>query len=48
MGTSARGDDPHVAAVTRPAEAVAYIAHTISRMERGKRGTGQVDRQRGY
>jgi glyoxylate/hydroxypyruvate reductase A len=25
---------PHVAAVTRPAEAVAYISHTISEMER--------------
>jgi glyoxylate/hydroxypyruvate reductase A len=26
---------PHVAAVTRPAEAVAYISHTISEMEKG-------------
>ena len=39
---------PHVAAVTRPAEAVAYISHTISEMEKGNAVTGQVDRQRGY
>ncbi|HFG4288850.1 TPA: NAD(P)-dependent oxidoreductase, partial [Escherichia coli] len=39
---------PHVAAVTRPAEAVAYISHTISEMEQGNTVTGQVDRQRGY
>ncbi|WP_333901296.1 glyoxylate/hydroxypyruvate reductase GhrA [Enterobacter wuhouensis] len=39
---------PHVAAVTRPAEAVAYITHTISEMEKGNPVTGQVDRQRGY
>lgn len=39
---------PHVAAVTRPAEAVAYISHTISEMEKGHAVTGQVDRQRGY
>lgn len=39
---------PHVAAVTRPAEAVAYISHTISEMEKGNPVTGQVDRQRGY
>ncbi|MFX4315643.1 glyoxylate/hydroxypyruvate reductase GhrA, partial [Enterobacter sp. 63] len=35
-------------AVTRPAEAVAYISHTISEMEKGNTVTGQVDRQRGY
>lgn len=39
---------PHVAAVTRPAEAVAYISKTISEMEKGNAVTGQVDRQRGY
>lgn len=39
---------PHIAAVTRPAEAVAYISHTISEIENGKTVTGQVDRQRGY
>ena len=39
---------PHVAAVTRPAEAVAYISKTISEMEKGNAVAGQVDRQRGY
>ena len=39
---------PHVAAVTRPAEAVAYISHTIGEIEKGNAVTGQVDRQRGY
>lgn len=39
---------PHVAAVTRPMEAIAYIAETISRLERGESVSGQVDRQRGY
>lgn len=39
---------PHVAAVTRPIEAIAYIAGTISRLERGESVSGQVDRQRGY
>lgn len=39
---------PHVAAVTRPAEAVAYISHTIGEIEKGNPVTGQVDRQRGY
>jgi len=39
---------PHVAAVTRPAEAVAYISRTISGIEKGEAVTGQVDRQRGY
>ncbi|HDH1440189.1 TPA: glyoxylate/hydroxypyruvate reductase GhrA [Klebsiella quasipneumoniae subsp. similipneumoniae] len=39
---------PHVAGVTRPMEAIAYIAGTISRLERGESVSGQVDRQRGY
>ncbi len=39
---------PHVAAVTRPAEAVAYISRTISGIEKGDAVAGQVDRQRGY
>lgn len=39
---------PHVAAVTRPAEAVDYIARTISQLEQGKTVTGQVDRHLGY
>ncbi len=49
MGASAGGHDPpHVAAVTRPMEAITYIAETISRLERGEPVSGQVDRQRGY
>ncbi|SYT17920.1 2-hydroxyacid dehydrogenase YcdW [Klebsiella pneumoniae] len=48
MGASAGGHDPHVAAVTRPMEAINYIAETISRLERGEPVSGQVDRQRGY
>lgn len=39
---------PHVAAVTRPMEAITYIAETISRLEGGEPVSGQVDRQRGY
>lgn len=39
---------PHVAAVTRPMEAITYIAETISRLEREEPVSGQVDRQRGY
>ncbi|ROS03157.1 glyoxylate/hydroxypyruvate reductase GhrA [Raoultella terrigena] len=39
---------PHIAAVTRPQEAIAYIAGTISQLERGETVSGQVDRQRGY
>ncbi|MHA8521430.1 glyoxylate/hydroxypyruvate reductase GhrA [Klebsiella pneumoniae] len=39
---------PHVAAVTRPMEAITYIAETINRLERGEPVSGQVDRQRGY
>lgn len=39
---------PHIAAVTRPAEAVAYISRTIAQLEKGDAVTGQVDRERGY
>lgn len=39
---------PHVAAVTRPAEAVDFIGLTIELIEAGKPGSGQVDRVRGY
>ncbi len=39
---------PHVAAVTRPNEAIDYIARTITRLEQGEPVTGQVDRTRGY
>ncbi|MDA8480935.1 glyoxylate/hydroxypyruvate reductase GhrA [Citrobacter sp. Awk 4] len=39
---------PHIAAVTRPAEAVEYISRTILHLENGEPVTGQVDRQRGY
>lgn len=39
---------PHIAAVTRPAEAVAYISQTISRLEKGEPVSGLVDRLRGY
>lgn len=39
---------PHVAAVTRPAEAVDYIGSTIDQIEAGKPVSGQVDRVRGY
>jgi glyoxylate/hydroxypyruvate reductase A len=39
---------PHIAAITRPQEAIAYIAGTISQLERGEAVSGQVDRQRGY
>lgn len=39
---------PHIAAVTRPAEAVKFISHTILQLENGEPVTGQVDRQRGY
>lgn len=39
---------PHVAAVTRPQEAIEYIAKTITRLEQGEAVTGQVDRTRGY
>ncbi|WP_404652136.1 glyoxylate/hydroxypyruvate reductase GhrA [Raoultella terrigena] len=39
---------PHIAAVTRPQEAITYIVGTISQLERGETVSGQVDRQRGY
>ncbi|WP_312948968.1 glyoxylate/hydroxypyruvate reductase GhrA [Superficieibacter sp.] len=39
---------PHIAAVTRPAEAIDYIARTIRGLERGDAVTGRVDRRRGY
>ena len=39
---------PHVAAITRPAEAVDYISRTIAQLEKGERVCGQVDRARGY
>lgn len=39
---------PHVAAVTRPLEAIAYIAKTINSLERGDIPAGQVDLKRGY
>ncbi|HAE2266364.1 TPA_asm: glyoxylate/hydroxypyruvate reductase GhrA [Salmonella enterica subsp. salamae serovar 60:g,m,t:z6] len=39
---------PHIAAVTRPAEAIDYIARTITQLEKGESVTGQVDRTRGY
>ncbi|AZP34093.1 glyoxylate/hydroxypyruvate reductase GhrA [Cronobacter sakazakii] len=39
---------PHVAAVTRPEEAVAFIAQSIARIERGDTPQGQVDVARGY
>lgn len=39
---------PHIAAVTRPAEAIAFISHTIGQLERGETVSGRVDRARGY
>ncbi|HGE8149327.1 TPA: glyoxylate/hydroxypyruvate reductase GhrA, partial [Salmonella enterica] len=39
---------PHIAAVTRPAEAIDYISRTITQLEKGEPVTGQVDRARGY
>lgn len=39
---------PHVAAVTRPLEAIAYISDTIVRLDRGERPPGEVDITRGY
>lgn len=39
---------PHVAAVTRPQEAIAYISQSIMQLERGEKPGGQVDRERGY
>ncbi|EHE5034663.1 glyoxylate/hydroxypyruvate reductase GhrA [Salmonella enterica] len=39
---------PHIAAVTRPAEAIDYISRTITQLEKGEPVTGPVDRARGY
>lgn len=39
---------PHMAATTRRGEAVAYIAQTLQRLERGEAVSGRVDRTRGY
>lgn len=39
---------PHVAAFTRPKEAIEFIGHTIGKLEGGERVTGRVDRVRGY
>lgn len=39
---------PHVAAVTRPQEAITYIGKTITGLENGEAVAGQVDRARGY
>ncbi|EOL9069568.1 glyoxylate/hydroxypyruvate reductase GhrA [Cronobacter turicensis] len=39
---------PHVAAVTRPEEAAAFIAQSITRIERGDMPPNQVDVARGY
>jgi glyoxylate/hydroxypyruvate reductase A len=39
---------PHVAAVTRPDEAIAYIAKTITQLENGESVSGEVSLQHGY
>ncbi|MGK9171617.1 glyoxylate/hydroxypyruvate reductase GhrA [Yokenella regensburgei] len=39
---------PHIAAVTRPDQAIVYIARTIHNLERGETTSGQVDRTLGY
>lgn len=39
---------PHVAAVTRPALAIAWIADAIRKREQGEQPDGLVNRQRGY
>ncbi len=39
---------PHIAAVTRPQEAIDYICHTIRQLEQGEAVSGLVDRVRGY
>nr|WP_201279316.1 glyoxylate/hydroxypyruvate reductase GhrA [Cedecea colo] len=39
---------PHVAAVTRADEAMAYIAKTIRQIEKGETPTGEVSLQHGY
>ncbi|SFT56592.1 glyoxylate/hydroxypyruvate reductase A [Kosakonia arachidis] len=39
---------PHIAAFTRPNEAIEFISHTIGKLERGETVSGRVDRVRGY
>jgi glyoxylate/hydroxypyruvate reductase A len=39
---------PHIAATTRADEAIAFIAATIDKLERGEIVKGRVDRLRGY
>ena len=39
---------PHIGAVTRPAQAVEWIAAAIGKLEQGVQPGGLVDRQRGY
>lgn len=39
---------PHVAAFTRPLEAIDYIARTICELDSGRRPAGEVDLERGY
>lgn len=39
---------PHIAAVTRPLEAIEYISKTIARLDHGEVPAGQVDLTRGY
>ncbi len=39
---------PHMAATTRRSEAVAYIAQSLQRLERGEAVRGRVDRAQGY
>lgn len=39
---------PHIAAMTRPAEAITFITKTISLIEKGKSTTGEVSLTRGY
>ncbi|MBS1207565.1 MAG: ghrA [Proteobacteria bacterium] len=39
---------PHIAAFTRPTEAIEFISHTIGKLERGETVSGRVDRVRGY
>lgn len=39
---------PHVAAVTRPLQAIEFISRTIQQLERGEVSSKQVDRHSGY
>lgn len=48
MGAPAGGYDSPRGGSHPPDRAIAYIAGTISRLERGESVSGQVDRQRGY